>query len=176
MTTQHSRRDFLRGQPTRPSAPLMRPPGAQPGFSQLCNGCGACARACPEALIIRHEIRHEGPAGGSTPVVDFSKAACTFCGACAAACETGALRSEAVSDWPWRAVITDSCLSLNGISCRSCEDACAPRAIRFRLMTGGRAAPVLDTAQCTGCGACAATCPAGAVAFERPAPVAEGSG
>ncbi|MCA0942139.1 ferredoxin-type protein NapF [Yangia mangrovi] len=170
MTTQHSRRDFLRGQVSRPAAPLMRPPGAQTGFSQLCNGCGACASACPEAII----IRHEGPAGRSTPVVDFSKGACTFCGACAEACDTGALSAQAVPDWPWRAIITDSCLSLGGISCRSCEDACEPRAIRFRLMTGGRAAPVLDSAQCTGCGDCAATCPAGAVTFEQPAPAAEG--
>jgi ferredoxin-type protein NapF len=68
-------------------------------------------------------------------------------------------------------VITNSCLSLNGISCRACEDACDPRAIRFRLMTGGRATPVLDEALCTGCGECAYTCPAGAVAFEKAEPI-----
>lgn len=76
-------------------------------------------------------------------------------------------------DWPWTATITDTCLSLGGISCRACEDACEPRAIRFRLMTGGRAAPTLDPEQCTGCGECAFTCPTGAVSFEQRDPVTE---
>lgn len=169
MTTQHSRRNFLRGQLSRPEGPLMRPPGAQARFSQLCTGCGDCLRACPEAIL----IRQPGPPGPALPLVDFSRGACTFCGACAEACETGALRPEAVPDWPWTATITDTCLSLGGVSCRACEDACESRAIRFRLMTGGRAAPTLDPAQCTGCGECAFTCPAGAVSFEPRAPATE---
>ncbi len=169
MTTQHSRRNFLRGQLSRPEEPEMRPPGAQPGFAQRCSGCGACARACPEAIVVPKRTNDATP----MPVVDFTRGACTFCGACAEACDTGALLPESVSDWAWTAAIADTCLSLAGISCRACEDACEIRAISFRLMTGGRAAPVLDAALCTGCGACAFTCPAAAVSFEQRQPLTE---
>ena len=165
MTTEHSRRNFLRGQLSQPEVPRMRPPGVQMGFARLCTHCGDCARACPEAIIIRHE--------SGEPVVDFARGACTFCNACAEACETGALKPAAPDEWPWRATIDASCFSLNGVFCRSCEDACEPRAIRFRLMTGGRSAPVLDQDQCTGCGECASPCPAGAIKFEVPRPAAE---
>lgn len=71
------------------------------------------------------------------------------------------------------AVIGDSCLSLAGVLCRACEDSCESRAIRFRLMTGGRAAPVIATDDCTGCGACSAVCPTAAVRFEVPRPARE---
>jgi len=162
LAPKHSRRDILRGTLREQRRPVMRPPGAQAAFDHLCDDCGACARACPQK-IIRH-------AEGGGPVLDFSRGACTFCGDCARACPTGALVAEAQTDWPWRAVILPSCLSRQGISCRACEDACEPRAIRFRLETKGRAVPVLATDICTGCGECAAACPAGAVTFERALP------
>ncbi|MBN7784216.1 ferredoxin-type protein NapF [Ponticoccus gilvus] len=165
MTSKLSRRSVLRGRLSRTDPERLRPPGAQGDFARLCTGCGDCARACPEGIVIRHS--------SGEPVLDFTKGACTFCNACAEACETGALIPAPASDWPWRAVITDSCLSLNGIACRACEDACDARAIRFRLMTAGRAAPVLDADQCTGCGECAFTCPAGAVSFEARTPATE---
>lgn len=135
----------------------MRPPGAAPGFDDLCTTCGDCAAACPEAIIVNDADRR--------PVVDFNAGACTFCGTCADACESGALEPALIPDWPWRARIGDSCLSVQGITCRACEDVCDPRAIRFRLATGGRSFPELDLDQCTGCGACATACPAGAVSF-----------
>lgn len=137
----------------------MNPPGQQPEFADLCTDCGDCIEACPEGIVLRH-------AGGG-PVVDLSRGACTFCGACARACGTGALVETDPLPWPWSAVIAETCLSRNGVSCRACEDACEARAIRFRLMTAGRAMPVLDAATCTGCGACAHACPTGAVTFER---------
>jgi len=165
MTSKHSRRNFLRGQLSRPEPPPLRPPGAQrTRFSQLCTGCGDCLPACPEAII----LRAQGPSDTSMPLVDFSQGACTFCGACAEACQTDALQADAVPEWPWKAIVKDGCLSLQGISCRACEDACAPRAITFRPMIGGRARPDLDQAQCIGCGACASVCPSGAIAFELP--------
>ncbi|NVO25338.1 ferredoxin-type protein NapF [Donghicola sp. B5-SW-15] len=149
------RRAFLTGQVT-PELPAMTPPGSGGDFLRLCDGCGACADACSAGIIVK----------GKVPTVDFDRGACTFCGECIAACPTDALEPERLSDWPWRGVIIDNCLSLNGIACRACEDACDLRAIRFRLMTGGRSAPVLDQSQCTGCGECAFTCPAEAIRFK----------
>lgn len=151
-----SRRDLLKGHAKR-EIPLMLPPGAVNRFSRLCDGCGACAEACPTGIIRR----------GTPPVVDFSRGACTFCGDCIAACTTGALKPEGLPDWPWRGVIGSTCLSLQGVTCRACEDSCDLRAISFRLMTGGRSAPVLDQSQCSGCGECAFTCPATAIRFEQ---------
>ncbi|GAB4289901.1 MAG: hypothetical protein Kow0058_09230 [Roseovarius sp.] len=158
-----SRRDILRAALGHGgSAPVLRPPGAQTDFARLCDDCGACARACPQRIVRR------APAGG--PMLDFARGGCIFCGECARACPTGALRAEPAQAWPWRAVIAQGCLSLGGISCRACEDACTPRAIGFRLAAGGRAIPVLAAARCTGCGECASVCPAGAVSFARVAP------
>lgn len=141
----------------------MRPPGQQPDFSRLCDGCRACSEACPQHIVIH--------TGNGTPTLDFSRGACTFCGDCARACPTGALAAETLENWPWRAKVLQSCLSYQGIACRTCEDSCEPRAIRFRLQTGGRAVPVLDQDLCTGCGECAYTCPAQSIGFDRVEPL-----
>ncbi len=44
------------------------------------------------------------------------------------------------------------------IGCRLCEEACAPKAIKFI-----NTVPTIDIAACRGCGACAAVCPSGAL-------------
>lgn len=112
------------------------------------------------------------------PVVDFAHGqmepgggACTFCGRCADACSTGALlASEAratSAPWSFAATISDACLARQGIMCQSCKDACGDGAIRFAYQSGRVAVPVIDLTGCTGCGACQAPCPAGAVSFQR---------
>lgn len=152
------RRSFLKGQFEH--SDVMRPPGSVDvsAFPETCTHCGDCAAACPQAIITGD--------GEGFPIVDLSRRECTFCGACAEVCEAGAILPA--TGWDWRATVGDSCLSLQAIACRACEDHCDERAIRFQLRTGGRSEPMIDIESCTGCGACAASCPAGAISFEVP--------
>lgn len=145
----------------RRAAPGLRPPWSVAAFSSLCDGCGRCLPACPTGILVVGADRR--------PTVDFQRGPCTFCAACVRQCPTGALRlaeTDGVVRAPWRATagISANCLSVRGVACRLCEAQCEPGAIRFRLATGGRALPIVEADRCTGCGACVAPCPAGAIA------------
>lgn len=148
----------------------LRPPFAlaESAFLDNCGRGNACVAACSEKILLR------GP--GGYPQVDFRRGACTFCHDCVTACRSGALdgRALAAGHAPWSvvAVIGSGCLAESKVMCRSCGDHCAPRAVRFRLVVGGAAMPEIDAARCTGCGACVAACPSGAVRMRQPAPLA----
>ncbi len=160
MGTVTNRRAFLSARMLRRKSDVIRPPGAiEDRFDDLCSACGDCAQACPEEIIAFGQDGY--------PFVQLQTSPCTFCGECARSCATGALEVDHMDAWPWRARVENTCLSLNGVSCRVCHDSCDHDAIRFKLQLGGRAQPVLDRDACAGCGACAASCPAGAIALER---------
>ena len=168
MGTDLDRRSFLRGAFEDHQALIPRPPGAlDSGFAQACKDCTRCSEDCPEQVI---SLDTEG-----RPFLDPTRGGCTFCGTCIEVCPTGALSPEHLAAWPWQAAISNTCLSMNGISCRLCQDSCAEQAIRFRLQTGGRAQPLLDPASCTGCGACVSICPSQSIALEQTATRVEGS-
>lgn len=154
-TSQHQqkRRAFLRGRFRETEQ--VRPPGSTDDFHDLCTQCGDCARACPTGIILRDQ--------DGFPVLDMRAGQCLFCDACAEACVPGAILPA--TEWPWRASVSSSCLSVQGVSCRSCEDQCDNSAIRFRPMLGGCAQPSVDLDACSGCGACIASCPAGAISL-----------
>ena len=161
MNAQTSRRALLRGQVNEVAIP--RPPGA-PGdiaFHDSCTQCGDCARACPEGIILRDK--------SGLPALSFTEGECTFCNACITACEPGVLSAD--RPWPWAAEVAGSCLSAQGVHCRTCQDFCDARAIRFQLTPGGMADMTLDRAACTGCGACLAPCPVGAITLTHIQPV-----
>jgi len=107
---------------------------------------------------------------GGFPEAVFAHRACTFCGDCLRACPRGALHRPApaaANAWLHTVAFGTACLSMHGVVCRVCGEVCEPRAIGFRLQTGGRAQPGLEPDRCTGCGACIAACPAGAVTVQH---------
>lgn len=48
--------------------------------------------------------------------------------------------------------IGSTCLTLGGVGCGSCADACPEAAIRLRPRLGGPPVATLDARSCTGCG------------------------
>ena len=151
-----SRRRFFGGRRSEP--PPFRPPWSlsEAQFADRCSRCDECVRACPTGLLVRSE--------GGFPVADFSHAACTFCAECVAVCKPGAL-SRSADQPPWQFVIAieRSCLPLQGVECRVCGEACEVGAIRVLPRLGGAALPEVDSALCSGCGACLAPCPVTAI-------------
>ena len=158
-----SRRNFLRGNITD-KVQTIRPPWsvAEPLFLKKCNQCNDCLDACHEK-IITHDT-------DGYPSINFSQTGCTFCAECLETCKTGALqglRSDIEQAWNHTIRISDSCLSISGVVCRSCGDHCDERAIKFTLLTLGRTLPEINTRSCTGCGQCIAVCPANAISIHE---------
>jgi NAD-dependent dihydropyrimidine dehydrogenase PreA subunit len=79
----------------------------------------------------------------------------------------GRLARASQAAGPAIAVIGPSCLTFRGIACMSCRDVCPVEAVRFELVVGG-ACPTILTDTCTGCGACARSCPADAIQISAP--------
>lgn len=163
-----SRRAFLLGrgserkdQAQKPAA--IRPPWSliEADFATHCSGCGDCVGACPEGIVMIDADKRAA--------INFhqGEGLCTFCGACAEACPDNAFLPPgercSTKPWAWRAIISDACLTQQGIMCQSCKDACPSGAITFRHQLGSVARPALSLAQCDGCGGCVAPCPAGAI-------------
>lgn len=167
MQVSLARRALFSGKFTAPLAQPMRPPWAliETAFLDTCSRCDACEAACDEGIISRGD--------GGYPQINFASGSCTFCGDCEAACEDKALLAPApntvpnAAPWDLGARIGDGCLSANGVTCRVCGDRCDARAIRFQLAVGGVANPILDKVACTGCGACAHSCPAGVITISH---------
>lgn len=160
MSHSISRAQFLRGD-FRGEHLALRPPWAlsEALFRERCDGCGACARVCPEGIL-------SAPIG-RLPRVDFGRGRCTFCAACVDACRPGALQhpTDGRVPWSYQARFGADCLALRGVVCRSCGEACDAEAIRFRYGRGGVACPEIDAESCTGCGGCVGVCPVGAIAI-----------
>lgn len=161
--TSSSHRNFLRGNITD-KVQNIRPPWsvAESLFLEKCNQCNDCLDACHEK-IITHDA-------DGYPCLNFSQTGCTFCAECLETCKTGALRglrSDIEQAWNHSIRISDSCLSVAGVVCRSCGDHCDESAIKFTLLRLGRALPEINSRSCTGCGQCIAFCPANAISIHE---------
>jgi ferredoxin-type protein NapF len=154
-----SRRRFIGG---GAASAELRPPWLcnLATFTNDCTRCNRCIQLCPEGILTSGT--------GGFPKVDFTLGECTFCGECTSQCEAGLfarVRDLDDSGWTHHAVVSERCLTNVGVMCRSCEDACEPQAIRFRLTAGKLPAPAIDDQACTGCGACIGRCPETAISM-----------
>ncbi len=149
----------------RGGAPQIRPPWSipEPAFSESCDQCGHCIGNCPQKIVV--------PGIAGYPAVDFNRGACTFCGTCAESCTLGCFApGRSAKPWHIAASVGPACIEMQGVTCRLCQDACHLDAIHFRPKLGGGSAITVDRAACTGCGACVALCPAGAVKIAESLP------
>lgn len=175
------RRSLFKGK-YMPTASMLLPPWSvdQTSFLETCTRCGDCVAECPENILM--------PGSGGFPTTNFKHNECTFCGDCVSACPSGALTRTTVTnqaedqidyqsnesrDIPWfqAPIISDQCLTQQGVVCRSCGDACEPEAIIFnwRESAGGSrgvAVPSVDNDLCNGCGACISICPNNALTMQ----------
>ena len=159
------RRGLFTGAWRRPPAPTaVRPPGAlaHDHFAAQCDGCGACADACPAEAI-----RMTGPAtaaAAQTPQIEAAVSPFVMCEGivCASACPHGALKP--VDSRNMRIALAsrnlNSCWAEARIDpgCDHCYQRCPIRgqAITWRAGKG----PRIDPTACTGCGSCLWACPA----------------
>jgi ferredoxin-type protein NapF len=143
----------------RPFAlPIHRPPGAvdEALFLSGCTRCDACIAACPVSAIVHAPARFREAAG--TPMVDPYSSACIMCAdtPCITACKPGVLRADQPLKMGVAWIQTMACLAHTGSFCSVCSERCpVPGAIE---VSAGK--PRIREDVCTGCGTCAAVCPA----------------
>jgi ferredoxin-type protein NapF len=143
------RKFFSRGTPTEQQ--LLPWVSSSEVFYDQCSRCDVCKNACETNIITKGD--------GGFPTIDFTKGECTFCYACAQSCPENLFDNKEQTPWTVSAVIDDTCLTAQKITCRSCEDNCEPMAIKFKPTLGGPSIPSINPDLCNGCGACIKPCP-----------------
>lgn len=147
--------------------PPCRPPGArdESQFVALCTRCGNCVRACPHGIIER-DLGEYGLTSLLTPVLAFRDDYCREdCTRCTEVCPSGALGHLSVQDkakvrMGLPRVDMALCLLGDDRECSACARWCPYSAVRYVFSeTQYTLVPQIDSAKCTGCGACEAACP-----------------
>ena len=146
-----SRRRFLRPteqHPTQSSLPWLI--DSKLDHSE-CETCQLCPSTCPTQII---SIDHK-----NQPYLDFSAGGCELCGKCVEVCPQDTFNKRSERAWVHRLKNSASCMAYQAVYCRSCQDACPSKAIRFDLSTITSGLPEILQEQCTGCGFCISACP-----------------
>ncbi|EPJ46753.1 MAG: nitrate reductase [Osedax symbiont Rs1] len=120
-------------------------------FFDKCERCTLCISACETQIIKKGD--------GGFPTIDFSQGECSYCYQCASVCPQPIFNLKSTNPWQQTVSIDASCLTMQKVTCRSCEDACEPMAITFKAILASPAQPVINTDLCNGCGACIKPCP-----------------
>lgn len=160
------RRHFLRGQfltslqseqVKQQGFQGIRPPWSVENtlFIQSCTRCDACIQVCETHILIKGD--------GGFPEIQFSRGECTFCQKCVEVCQQPVFRPLSEPAWAHKVEITAHCLTQKSVECRSCEDSCESRAIRFTRQIGRVSQPMIMLEACNGCGACIKSCPVSAI-------------
>ena len=155
-----SKREFIFGRKA-PVEQTITPPWAN-HIHQNCTQCGDCLDACPENLLMFDALNF--------PMVDFNLGECTFCGECVDACNDDVFLDRTdpmITPWDLNVSVSKQCLLKSKVYCRSCGDACPESAIKFKLELASVTYINIDHELCSGCGACVASCPKGAVSIQR---------
>jgi polyferredoxin len=151
-----------------PRSKRIVPPGAESAknFRARCTGCQLCVTACPN-----HVLRPSSRISDfMQPHVSFERGYCRpECVRCSQVCPTGAISPITVEEKSaiqigiavWRPELC--VVNRHSVTCDLCERKCPAGAIRRVHRSADDPSspmiPMIDTARCTGCGACEHLCP-----------------
>jgi len=124
-------------------------------FTDKCTRCGDCSAACPEKIIIVGD--------GGFPEIDFSVSECNFCKECVNRCKEDLFDLNQAQAWANKAVVSDRCLNIQSVYCRSCAESCESEALVFNFIDTTFVSPDVVFDDCNGCGACVSICPVSAI-------------